>query len=80
MLIHPICIDTHLFFEKWVDEIIFYTKDKIIYSPQRMFAPPFDKNLEITVKSKNKIKKIKEPPVIITCILNVLLYIQIYNL
>ena len=24
-----------------------------------MFAPPYDKNLEITVKSKNKIKKIK---------------------
>jgi len=47
------------FQREYNQQIIFYTKDKIIYSPQRMFAPPYDKNLEITVKSKNKIKKIK---------------------
>jgi len=47
------------FQREYNQQVIFYTKNKIIYSPQRMFAPPYDKNLEITVKSKNKIKKIK---------------------
>ena len=47
------------FQREYNQQIIFYTKDKIIYSPQRMFAPPFDRILEIIVKSKNKIKKIK---------------------
>jgi|TARA_B110000444_G_scaffold209194_1_gene203921 predicted dehydrogenase len=47
------------FKREYNQQIIFYTKDKIIYSPQRIFAPPYDKNLQITVKSKNKIKKIK---------------------
>lgn len=40
-------------------QIIFYTKDRIIYSPQRIFALPYNKNLEITLKTKNTIKKIK---------------------
>ena len=40
-------------------QIIFYTKDRIIYSPQRIFALPYNKNLEITLKTKNMIKKIK---------------------
>ena len=31
----------------------------IIYSPQRVFAPPHNKNLEIILKTKNKIKKLK---------------------
>jgi len=47
------------FQREYNQQIIFYTKDKIVYSPQRMFAPPYDKDLEIIVKSKNEIKKIK---------------------
>ena len=44
---------------EYSQQIIFYTKDKIIYSPQRIFALPYNKNLEIKVKTKNKFKKIK---------------------
>lgn len=45
--------------KEYTQQIIFYTKDKIIYSPQRIFALPFNKDLELIVKTKNKIKKIK---------------------
>ena len=44
---------------EYTQQIIFYTKDKIIYSPQRIFALPSNKDLEIILKTKNKIKKIK---------------------
>ena len=37
----------------------FFTKDKIITSPGRLFALPPNKNLYISLKEKNKIKKIK---------------------
>ncbi len=47
------------FEREYSQQIIFYTKDKIIYSPQRIFALPYNKNLEIIVKTKNKFKKIK---------------------
>ena len=47
-------------FQREYDQtIIFYTKDKIIYSPKRIFALPSNKNTEIILKTKNKIKKIK---------------------
>jgi len=47
------------FQREYNQQIIFYTKNRIIYSPQRIFALPNDKNLEITLKTKNMIKKIK---------------------
>ena len=47
------------FEREYSQQIIFYTKDKIIYSPQRIFALPYNNNLEIIVKTKNKFKKIK---------------------
>ena len=47
------------FEREYSQQITFYTKNKIIYSPQRIFALPHDENLEITVKTKNKFKKIK---------------------
>tara|TARA_B100001769_G_C22109098_1_gene599603 strand:- start:237 stop:1163 length:927 start_codon:yes stop_codon:yes gene_type:complete len=47
------------FEREYSQQIIFYTKDKIIYSPQRVFALPYNNNLEIIVKTKNKFKKIK---------------------
>ncbi len=46
------------FDREYSQQIIFYTKSKIIFSPQRIFALPY-KNLEIIVKTKNKLKKIK---------------------
>jgi len=46
------------FCREYDQQIIFYTKDKIIYSPKRIFAQPPGKNTFITVKTKNKIKKI----------------------
>ena len=45
--------------KQYTQQIIFYTRDKIIYSPQRIFALPYNKDLEIILKTKNKIKKIK---------------------
>ena len=45
--------------KEYTPQIIFYTKDKIIYSPQSIFALPSNKDLELIVKTKNKIKKIK---------------------
>ena len=47
------------FQREYSQQIIFYTKDKTIYSPQRIFAPPNDKNLKIVLKTKNKTKSIK---------------------
>ena len=47
------------FEREYSQQIIFYTKDKIIYSPQRVFALPYNNNLEIIVKTNNKFKKIK---------------------
>ena len=47
------------FQREYNQQIIFYTKNEIIYSPQRIFALPYNKNLEIILKTKNKIKKIK---------------------
>tara|TARA_B100001093_G_C26708070_1_gene962173 strand:+ start:183 stop:1112 length:930 start_codon:yes stop_codon:yes gene_type:complete len=47
------------FQREYDQEIIFYTKDKIIYSPKRIFALPPNKNTMIILKTKNKIKKIK---------------------
>lgn len=39
-------------------QIIFYTKDKTIYSPKRIFALPPKKNTFVIIKTKNKTKKI----------------------
>jgi NDP-hexose-3-ketoreductase len=39
-------------------QIIFYTKDKTIYSPKRIFAQPSHINSLVIIKTKNKIKKI----------------------
>ena len=47
------------FQREYNQEIIFHLKDKIIYSPKRIFALPPNKNNVIIVKTKNKIKKIK---------------------
>ena len=47
------------FQKEYTQQIIFYTKNKIVYSPQRVFALPLNKNLEITLKTKNKTKKVK---------------------
>ena len=45
--------------KQYTSQISFYTKDKIITSPQKAFALPANKNLHITIKEKNKINKIK---------------------
>lgn len=47
------------FQREYTQQIIFYTNDKIIFSPQRIFALPPNKDLEIIVKRKNKFEKIK---------------------
>ena len=47
------------FQREYTQQIIFYTKNKIIFSPQRVFALPPNKDLIIIVKSNNTIKKIK---------------------
>jgi len=47
------------FDREYTQQIVFYTKDRIVYSPQRIFALPPNKNLEILIKNKNKIKKMK---------------------
>ncbi len=46
------------FDREYSQQIIFYTKNKIVFSPQRIFALPYS-DLEIIVKTKNKYKKIK---------------------
>ena len=46
------------FDREYEQQIIFFTKDKIIYSPKRIFAQPPNKNSLITVKHQNKYKKI----------------------
>ena len=43
----------------YLSQISFFTKDKIITSPERVFALPPNKNLYIFLKEKNKLKKIK---------------------
>ena len=40
-------------------QIVFFTKDKIIYTPPRIFAIPPDKDFFILIKTKNSYKKIK---------------------
>ncbi len=47
------------FQREYTQQIIFYTKNKIIFSPQRVFALPPNKDLNILVKTNNNIKKIK---------------------
>ena len=37
-------------------KIIFYTKNKVIYSPDRIFALPSSKKSKVIIKTKNKIK------------------------
>ena len=46
------------FQREYSQQIIFYTKNKIIFSPQRIFALPPNKNLELIIKTKNTLKKI----------------------
>ncbi len=46
------------FDREYEQQIIFFTKDKIIYSPKRIFAQPPNKNSLIKVKYQNKYKKI----------------------
>ena len=45
--------------KRYTSQISFFTKEKIITSPERAFALPSSKNLYITLKEKDKIKKIK---------------------
>jgi len=45
--------------KRYASQISFFTKEKIITSPERAFALPSSKNLYITLKEKDKIKKIK---------------------
>jgi predicted dehydrogenase len=47
------------FQREYDQEIIFYTKDKIISSPKRIFALPPGKNTKIILKTRNKVKEIK---------------------
>jgi len=44
---------------EYIHQMSFFTKDKIITSPGRLFALPPNKNLYISLKVKDKIKKIK---------------------
>ncbi len=44
---------------KYINQISFFTKDKIIFSPERIFALPSNKNLYILSKENNVTKKIK---------------------
>ena len=44
---------------EYMHQVSFFTKNKIINSPGRVFALPPNKNLYISVKENNKIKKIK---------------------
>ena len=44
---------------EYIHQMSFFTKDKIITSPGRLFALPPNKNLYISLKEKDKIKKIK---------------------
>ncbi len=46
------------FDREYEQQIIFFTKDKIIYSPKRIFAYPPNRNSLIIVKNRNKSKKI----------------------
>ena len=47
------------FQREYIHQIVFFTKDKIIYTPPRIFAIPPDKNFFILIKTKNSYKKIK---------------------
>ena len=44
---------------EYIHQMSFFTKDKIITSPGRLFALPPNKSLYISLKEKDKIKKIK---------------------
>ena len=44
---------------EYMHQMTFFTKEKIITSPGRIFSLPANKNLYISLKEKNKIKKIK---------------------
>lgn len=44
---------------EYINQIIFFTKNKIVISPNRAFSLPSDKNIYILLKEKNTIKKIK---------------------
>ena len=47
------------FGREYSQKIIFYTKNKVIYSPDRIFALPSSKKSKVIIKTKNKIKKIQ---------------------
>ena len=44
---------------EYTSQIIFFTKKKIIISPERIFALPPNQNIDLTIKENNKIKKIR---------------------